>query len=488
MPRNLPGAAGRAGLMSGPPPAAPEAAAPLRPRGAGFTLAEAIVAMGLTLGITAGFLALLRQGRATFRTEPELAAMRQDGEAVLDRIALDVARAGSGLPVEVPVFSDLGPAGNGGGPGNRAADGLDFLASPERVVEAAFEPVTAFDGRTVTLETPASRLARPPDENRALWVVVFNDDEMTPRWVFGRVRGVSAGGGGGLGKITGALPKPGGAGTPGGNPPKQDAPTGARITIAPETDAWHHRFRAATDADTFSPGSGGGLLERGLQSLLGGVIEAALPSAGTPIVSDLTGKAVGSMLQALSTEGGGSKGGKGKGGAGAGEGEGFGLFGLGRPGIVPVSRIRYWVREPRGGGADPRRVLMRRVDEQAPQPAGFVEDLQVRYVTGANADTLLDEPPGFVGDMRTAAQLGAHIVRGVEIAIRVRSTAGTFPGSGLGGARGERFLTRAYRRRVGLAVAAAGVERRAWEEQMQLHSLPTEIPKIGPLRFVKLPW
>ena len=473
MPRNLPGVAG--------------AVSP-GPRGAGFTLAEAIVAMGLTLGITAGFLQILRQGRTTFRTEPELAAMRQDGEAVLDRIALDLARAGSGLPVEVPVFSDIGSAGNGGGSGNGAADGLDFLAAPERVVEAAFEPVTAFDGRTVTLETAASRLARPPDENRALWVVVFNDDEMTPRWVFGRVRGVSAGGGGGLGKITDSLPKPGGTGTPGGKTPKQDAPSGARITIAPEADAWHHRFRAATDADTFSPGSGGGLLERGLQSLLGGVIDAALPSAGTPIVSDLTGKAVGSMLQALSNKVGGSKGGKGKGGAGAGEGEGFGLFGLGRPGIVPVSRIRYWVREPRGGGADPRRVLMRRVDEQAPQPAGFVEDLQVRYVTGANADTLLDDPPGFVGDMRTAAQLGAHIVRGVEIAIRVRSTAGTFPGSGLGGARGERFLTRTYRRRVGLAVAAAGVERRAWEEQMQLHSLPTEIPKIGPLRFVKLPW
>lgn len=444
--------------------------------------------MGLTLGITAGFLALLRQGRATFRSEPELAAMRQDGEAALDRIALDVARAGSGLPVEIPVFSDIGPAGNGSGPGNRAADGLDFLASPERLVEAAFEPVTAFDGRTVTLETPASRLARPPDDNRAVWAVVFNDDEMTPRWVFGRVLGVSAGGGGGVGKLTGPLPKPGAGGEPGGGQPPP--PNGARVTIAPESGAWHHRFRASTDADTFSPGSGGGLLERGLESLLGGVIGAALPASGTPVISELTGKAVNSMLEAITTKVGGQGKGKGKGGSGpgAGDGDGFGLFGLGRPGIVPVSRIRYWVREPRGGGADPRRVLMRRLDEQAPQPAGFVEDLQVRYVTGANADTLLDDPPGFVGDMRTAAQLGARIVRGVEIAIRVRSTAGTFPGSGLGEAGGERFLTRTYRRRVGLAVAAAGVERRAWEERMQLQSLPTEIPKIGPLRFVKLPW
>lgn len=451
-------------------------AAPLRrPETAGFTLAEAVVALGLTLSVTAAFLLLLRQGSASFRIEPELAAMRQDGAAVLDRIALDVARAGSGLPVEIPVFTDLGPAGNGD------PDGLDFLASPERLPEAAFEPVVAFDGATVTLGTPTSRLARPQGTGGDLFAVVFNDDEMTPRWVFGRVRSVS-GSKSGLPGL-GSLPTP-------GKGKKASPPAGARVRLTPATDAWRHHFRPSVDADTFSPGSGGGLLERGLRSLLGGVIEAALPGAGAPLVSDLTGKVVGSMVETLATKAAGGMGkGKGKGkGTGSGDTDEYGLFGLGQPGLVPVSRIRYWVREPRAGAADRRRVLMRRVDERAPQPAGFVEDLQIRYLTGANADTPRDDPPPFLGDMRTAAQLGSHIVRGVEIAVRVRSVAGSFPGAGLGGEAGDRFLTRTYRRRVGLPVAAAGVERRAWEEKMQLQSLPTEIPRIGPLRFVKLPW
>lgn len=443
---------------------------------AGFTLAEAVVALGLTLLVTAGFLMLLRQGRASFRVEPELAAMRQDGGAVLDRIALDVARAGSGLPVEIPVFTDLGAAGNGN------PDGLDFLTAPERLPEAAFEPVVAFDGSTVTLGTPTSRLARPPGSGGPIFAVVFNDDEMTPRWVFGRVRSVSGAKPALPG--TGSLPKPGDGK---GSPP----PAGARVRLTPATDRWRRHFRPG-DAGTFSPGSGGGLLERGLRSLLGGVIESVLPGAGSPLVSDLTGKVVGSMLETLATKAAGGKGkGKGKGKAGGSDdedSEGYGLFGLGQPGLVPVSRIRYWVREARAGAADRRRVLMRRVDERPPQPAGFVEDLQVRYVTGVTGDTLRDDPPPFLGDMRTAAQLGSHIVRGVEIAVRVRSVAGSFPGAGLGGEAGDRFLTRTYRRRVGLPVAAAGVERRAWEEKMQLNSLPTEIPRIGPLRFVKLPW
>lgn len=456
-------------------------AADRRPETAGFTLAETVVALGLTLLVTSGFLLLLRQGRASFRVEPELAAMRQDGGAVLDRIALDVARAGSGLPVEIPVFTDLGPAGNGN------PDGLDFLTSPERLPETAFEPVVAFDGSTVTLGTPTSRLARTPGSGGPVFAVVFNDDEMTPRWVFGRVRSVSGAKPALPG--SGSLPKPGDGK---GSPP----PAGARVRLTAATDGWRRHFRPSVDADTFSPGSGGGLLERGLQSLLGGVIEAALPGAGSPLVSDLTGKVVGSMLETLATQAAGGKGkgkgngkGKGKGtGGGDGDPEGYGLFGLGQPGLVPVSRIRYWVREARAGAADRRRVLMRRVDERPPQPAGFVEDLQIRYVTGAAADILRDDPPPFLGDMRTAAQLGSHIVRGVDIAVRVRSVAGSFPGAGLGGEAGDRFLTRTYRRRVGLPVAAAGVERRAWEEQMQLHSLPTEIPRIGPLRFVKLPW
>ena len=420
------------------------------------------MALGLTLVMTAGFLLLFRQARQSLRLEPELASMRQVGRAALDRIAADLLRAGSGLPVEVPIFSDLAPAGD------RNPDGLDFLAAPERLAEAAFEPVVAFDGATATLALPNSRLAGSAGSSGGSWVVVFNDDEMTPRWVFGRVRSVSGGGG-----------------------------AGARVRIAPSQDPRRRHFRAAADAGTFEPGSGGGLLERGLRSLLGGAIKAALPGFGNTVVSGLTEQVVTSVIETMTgkkkgEEPDGGGGGADPGGAdpGGADSAGSGLFGLGQPGIVPVSRIRYWVRPAPADAADGRAVLMRRVDEAPPQPVGFVEDLQVRYVTGGGNEVLADIPPPFAGDMRSAAHLGGRIARAVEVSVRVRSVGRRLAGSsgpGPGAGAGD-FLSRTYRRRVGLRVAAAGVERRAWEERMQWSALPTDIPKIGPLRFVRLPW
>ena len=444
----------------------------------GFTITEAVVALGLTLMVSASFAMLLRQARMSFDLQPELAAMRQDGSAVLDRIGADLVRAGSGLPAEIPVFADLDQAGD------QNPDGLDFLTAPERFADASFEPVVGFDGVEVTLGQSESRLDRGGGASDRSFALVFNDDEMTPRWAFGRV--VSVRSGPGAGSLGGVLRAAGSriAEMPDGAVP----PAGAAVRIAPLEDAWHWHFRPSVDADTFQPGSGGGLLERGLQSVLGGAIEAAVPGIGRGPLASLTEQVVGTMLQQLlekrgipvETPGGGE------------DGEGFGLFGLGQPGLVPVTRIRYWVRTPATNAADRRRVLMRRVDENAPQPVGFVEDLQVRYVTGQNGDVLLDTPPRFVGDMASAARLRDHVVRAVDISIRVQSI-GSRPAArsanqGAGAANEDGGLSRTYRRRVALRVTAAGVERRAWEELMQLNSLPTEIPRIGPLRFLPLPW
>ena len=455
------------------------ASEPLRPDGgaAGFTIAEAVVALGLTLAVGASFAVLLRQARTSLDVQPELAAMRQDGRAALDRIAADLSRAGSGLPVEIPVFTDLGRAGN------QDPDGLDFLAAPERVAEASFEPVVGFDGAEVTLGNPDSRLARPSGSSERPLVVVFNDDKMTPRWGVGRVMSVRGAGGGGALGLVNTIRAAGAAvpGLPGGGP----SASGAAVRIAPVDDPWHWHFRPSVDADTFQPGSGGGLLERGLQSLLGGAIEAVAPGIGQGALSRLTGEVVGQMLKRLQKQSGVPVGA----GGGGEDTDGYGLFGLGQPGLVQVSRIRYWVRSPTAGSRDPRSVLMRRVDENPPHPVGFVEDLQVGYVTGENSDVLLDAPPHFVGDMRSAARLRDHIVRAVDISVRVRSLQGRLAvrSQGSDGAEGD-FLTRSYRRRVALRVSAAGVERRAWEELMQLQSLPTEIPRIGPLRYLPLPW
>ena len=437
--------------------------------------------LGLTLMVAGGFGLLFRQARLVLELQPELATLRQDGRAILDRIAADLARAGSGLPVEVPVFTDLDRAGN------RNPDGLDFLAAPERLAEASFEPVVSFDGVEVRLGHPRSRLDRGLGDRGRRFVVVFNDDEMTPRWVLGQVVSVRAAGGAGTSAIAGAL---GAAGNHVAEVPAGEAqPAGAAVRIAPRESSWHRHFRPSVDGDTFEPGSGGGLLERALQSVLGGAIEAAVPGIGGGALASLTEQVVGAMLEQWARERGVPVGTP----VEVRQGKGTGLFGLGQPGLVPVTRIRYWVREAAPDAVDSRRVLMRRVDEEPPQPVGYVEDLQVRYVTGQGADVLLDVPPRFVGDMASAARLRDHVVRAVDVAIRVRAAerrvGRAFAENGAAlPEEGDGELTRIYRRRVGVRVAAAGVERRAWEELMQLNSLPTEIPRIGPLRFLPVPW
>ena len=466
-------------------PTGPAATSRRRPRRAGgapgFTITEAVVALGLTLMVAGSFGLLFRQARLTLDLQPELATLRQDGHAVLDRIAADLARAGGGLPPEIPVFTDLDRAGD------RNPDGLDFLTAPERLPEASFEPVVAFDGAEVRLGHPRSRLDRGAGDPGGRFVVVFNDDEMTPRWAFGQAVSVRGTGGGGASGLLGALRAAGNRVA--GTAPGEGGAAGAAVRIAPRQSSWHRHFRPSVDGDTFEPGSGGGLLERALQSVLGGAIEAAVPGIGGGALATLTEQVVGATLERWARERGLPVGTP----VEVRQGDGTGLFGLGQPGLVPVTRIRYWVQDAAPDDVDPRRVLMRRVDEEPPQPVGYVEDLQVRYVTGQNADILLDAPPRFVGDMASATRLRDHVVRAVEVAVRVRAAESrvnrAFAASGAARQEaGEGHLTRVYRRRVGLRVAAAGVERRAWEELMQWNSLPTEIPRIGPLRFLPVPW
>ncbi len=430
---------------------------------AGFTLTEALVALSLSLTLSAAFLMLFRQGGRTLRLEPELAVLRHDAGQALDRIAADLARAGSGIPPEIPVFNDLGPAGNGD------VDGLDFLTAPARMAGIGFEPVVAFDGTEATLALPASRL----DPESRPWAVVFNDDKFMPRWVFGQVLAVGGGGGGLLsGAVASARDALG----------EESAPAGATVRIRPMETGWHRRFHAG-DGASFSPGQGG-LVGKSLQALLGGFVESVFPAAANPAVAALTSKLVEAVVSGVRARRG--RAGTGVRAASADEEEedeeGYGMFGLGQPGLTPVSRIRYELRAPNGDGD---RVLMRQVDAEPPQPVAFLEDFQVRYFTGDDAGIARDDPPGFVGDMRRASTLSAHLVRAVEVTVRVRSTAGRFaalPGEG----GGDGALSRTYTRRVGIRATAAGVDRRFWEEAMQQKAVLADVPRIGPLRFLSV--
>ena len=427
---------------------------------AGFTLVEAVVALAITLVVTAGFLALFRHGGGALRLEPELAAMRQDARGALDRIARDLVRAGSGLPPEVPVFSDLGPAGDGGaGP-----DGLDFLAAPSRLAEAVFEPVVEFDGSRITLAVPSTGL----DARAQPLVTVYNDDKFMPRWVVGEVVSVRSQGSGSL---------PGVLRTARDQAGDDPSPGGASVRIRAMESDWHRRFHAG-DGGSFSPGQGG-LIGSSLQTLLGGFVDSVLPGVPPVVTSAVTEKLTAAVVDMIRAKK-GKKAGKAPAGPPAADedlDDGSGLFGLGQPGLVPVSRIRYRVGEADDSG---QRVLLRQLDEQAPQPIAFVDDFQVRYFTGDDTASVADDPPGYVGDMSPAALLSRHVVRAVEVTIRMRSTLGRFTANGAVDGR----LSRSYTRRVGLRVAAAGADRRLWEAAMQQRAVLSDVPRVGPLRFL----
>lgn len=442
-----------------PPSPPPGRAAPAAPTSsAGFTLAEALVGLTLALIVTAAFLTLFRQGGDTLRLQPELAWMRHDAGHALDRIAADLARAGSGLPPEIPVFNDLGAAGD------HDPDGLDFLAAPADAPEVGFEPVTAFDGAEATLSVSDSRL----DPEAEPWVVVFNDDMFMPRWVFGQVSAATSGSGGIVGEAVGSFP-----GT------SAEGASGARVRIAPLDTPWHHRFHAG-DGGSFEPGQGG-LMGSALQALLGGVVDSVFPGADSGMLAGLTEELVEAVVDTVrAKKGKGTPGEADDAGDEADEDDGYGLFGLSQPGVTPVNRIRYWLREP---DPDGRRVLLRQVDTAPPQPVGFLDDLQVRYFTGDSVQNARTDPPAYVGDMASASTLSAHVVRAVEVTVRVRSTPGRFQAfAGEGGSADS--LSRSFTRRVGLRVAAAGADRRLWEESMQRQAVLTDVPRIGPLRYL----
>lgn len=464
---------------SGPasPPARPRGASPPdRSLGAstGFTLVEAMVALAITIAVTACFLLLFRHGGGALRLEPELAAIRQDARGALDRIARDLVRAGSGLPPEIPVFADLGPAGDGGG----RPDGLDFLAAPARLGEVVFEPVAEFDGTRVTLGVPGTGL----DPRTRPLAAVFNDDKFMPRWVVGEVVSVRSEGSGALSDL---LRK--------GREKAGDEPAsgGASVQLRALPGDWHRRFHAG-DGGTFSPGQGG-LIGRSLQALLGGFVESALPGVPPVMKSAVTEKLTSAVVDIIRARKGkkakGKKSGKTTGGGAPGSSlpgddedldDGSGLFGLGQPGLVPVARIRYRVGEP---DEDGQRLLLRQVDDEAPQPVAFVEDFQVRYFTGDDAASGSDDPPGYVGDMSGAGALSRHVVRAVEVTVRMRSTVGRYAANP-GDEAGKGRLSRSFTRRVGLRVAAAGADRRLWEEAMQQKAVLAEVPRVGPLRFL----
>ena len=79
----------------------------------GFSLVELMVAMTITLIVSAAIYGLLTSGSNAFRREPELADRQQNIRVAMDLVARDVFNAGAGLPAFSQVFTLSDPAGVG---------------------------------------------------------------------------------------------------------------------------------------------------------------------------------------------------------------------------------------------------------------------------------------------------------------------------------------------------------------------------------------
>src|SRR5512139_3594729 len=87
----------------------------------GFSLVELMMAMTITLIVSAAIYGLLTSGSNAFRREPEVADRQQNIRVAMDLIARDVFNAGAALPTFSQVFTITDPPGGG----CVSADGLN---------------------------------------------------------------------------------------------------------------------------------------------------------------------------------------------------------------------------------------------------------------------------------------------------------------------------------------------------------------------------
>ncbi len=78
----------------------------------GFSLVELMMAMTITLVVSAAIYGLLTSGSNAFRREPELTERQQNIRVAMDLVARDVFNAGAGLPTYSQVFTITDPEGS----------------------------------------------------------------------------------------------------------------------------------------------------------------------------------------------------------------------------------------------------------------------------------------------------------------------------------------------------------------------------------------
>jgi prepilin-type N-terminal cleavage/methylation domain-containing protein len=152
------------------------------PRQSGFSMIELMIAMTVTLIVSAAIYGLLTSGSTAFRREPEMADRQQNIRVAMDLIARDVFNAGSALPTFAQVFTRTDPAGgscaaslNGCG----VEGSLGSVAATTRGPgDPGGDPLTATDvleivstDETCPERTVCSRAPNPLPGNAGLFVI-----------------------------------------------------------------------------------------------------------------------------------------------------------------------------------------------------------------------------------------------------------------------------------------------------------------------------
>jgi Tfp pilus assembly protein PilW len=143
----------------------------LRPGQHGFSLLEVIVAMGLTMAVTAGIFATMHPAHGAFMTEPEIADMQQRLRVAVDTLTRDLMVAGAGSYVGVrpgSLVHHFAPVL----PFRPGASGDDAAAIKTDTITLISVPSTAAQTTLVADLTPADLTMRvaaergcPPGEN-----------------------------------------------------------------------------------------------------------------------------------------------------------------------------------------------------------------------------------------------------------------------------------------------------------------------------------
>jgi len=157
---------------------------------AGFSLAELMVAMVITLIVTGAIFGLLSSGQSAFKVQPERTERQQNIRTAMDLITRDAASAGVGMPAYLQTFTPgLDGVGTTTGPTGVNTDEIEILANTGGFANELACYATSSSANYALLQRSTSSLTAGGEV-----MVIFRDGSWTVR----KVSGISSGGAAGI--------------------------------------------------------------------------------------------------------------------------------------------------------------------------------------------------------------------------------------------------------------------------------------------------